>query len=183
MASPANGADKRRLCVSKHFPVVEGNLQLGIFAVEIVFQAVQIAGALPFAHRQVVEQVVAASLRPCGGHLGLRENPLQASDGQLPHVLHGVCSRHDDIHAREAAHGSNIHHVILHFGISKPSGHQVLQTVHGSRSHGRLLVWFGDTQVKGGEALVLSRNVDARLQVGVVDGETLYNFHNRVWVK
>ena len=55
--------------------------------------------ALPQAHGQVVQQIVATGLRTRGGYLCLRENPFQTLDGQATHILHGICSRHDDIHA------------------------------------------------------------------------------------
>jgi hypothetical protein len=48
----------------------------------------------------------------------------------------------------------------------------------GGRCHGGLFVGLGDTQVVGGETLILARDIDAGLEVGVIDGETLYNFHN-----
>ena len=65
-----------RLCVGKHLSVVEGDLEFGVLAVEIVLQTVEVAAALPLAHRQIVEQTVAAGLRCCGRHLRLGENPL-----------------------------------------------------------------------------------------------------------
>jgi len=49
--------------------------------------------------------------------------------------------------------------------------------MHGSRGNGRFLVRFGDTQVEGGETLILARDIDAWLEVSMVDGETLYNFN------
>ena len=123
------GAPRRsmrcRLCIGKCFPVVKGNLQLGVLAVEIMFKTVQIASALPFAHWHVVKQVVATRLRGCGGHLGLCKDPPQTSDGEATHVFYGICSRHNDLHACEATHGPHIHDVVLHFGIAEPSSHQV----------------------------------------------------------
>jgi len=44
---------------------------------EVVLQAVEVAGALPLAHGQVVEQIVAAGFGTGGRHLGLSENPLE----------------------------------------------------------------------------------------------------------
>ena len=64
------------LCVSEDAAVVEGNLQLDVLTMEVVLQAVEIAGTLPLAHWQVVAQAVAAGLRLRGRQLRLRENPL-----------------------------------------------------------------------------------------------------------
>ena len=52
-----------------------------------------------------------------------------------------------------------------------------LHAVHGGRGYGRLFVRLGDAQVECGKAFVLARDVYARLQSGVIDGETLYDFH------
>ena len=145
---------------------------------EIVLQAVEVAGALPLAHGEVVQQVVAAGLRLRGGNLVLGEDPLEALDGQAAHVVDGVVARHDDIHAREATHGADVDHVVFRRTVAEPGGHEVFQTVNGGRRHGGLLVGLGDAQVECGEALVLAGNVDARLEVGVVDGETCDYFHN-----
>ena len=54
----------------------------------------------------------------------------------------------------------------------------MFQAVNGSRRYGRFLVRLRDTQVESGETFIHARNVDTRLQLGVVDGETLYYFHN-----
>ena len=75
------------LCVGKDTAVVEGDLQQGVFAVEIVLQAVEVSATFPMTHRQIVEQVVATSLGGGGGHFVLDEDPFQALDGQLAHVL------------------------------------------------------------------------------------------------
>ena len=103
---------------------------------------------------------------------------LEALDRQTAHILNGVRACHNDIHTRKAAHRADIYHVLLRFGVAEPGGHQVFQAMYGRRGYRWLLVGFGDTQVEGGEALVHAGDVDARLQVGVVDGETLDNFHN-----
>ena len=144
------------LCVGKHLAVLEDNLQFGVLAVEVVLQTVEIAGALPFAHGQVVQQVVAAGLGTRGGHLGLLENPLEAIDGEPAHVLNGIFSRHDDIHACHAAHGPHIHDIVLGFAVAEPGGHEMLQAVHGGRSDRGLLVGLGDAQVKRGETFILA---------------------------
>ena len=204
------------LRIGEDAAVVEGDLELGVLRVEVVLQAVEVAAALPLAHRQVVEQVVAAGFGTRGGHLVLRENPLQTADGELPHVLDGVgpllaspdwvrdcCDGlppswgdergafHNNVHARETAHGTNVDDVVLGLAVAEPGGHEVFQTVHGGRCHGGFLVGLGDAQVECGETLVLARDVDARLQVGMVDGKALYDFHNtslircfcRLWCK
>ena len=69
------------LCVSEGFAVGEGDLELGIFGVKIVLEAVKVAGAFPFAHREVVEQVVATGFRARGGDLVLGEYPFHALYG------------------------------------------------------------------------------------------------------
>ena len=166
-------------CVGEDLAVAEGHLELSVLAVEIVLQTAEVAAALPMAHGQVVEQAVAAGLGRGGRDLGLGEDPLQALDGQLTHVLDGVVSGHDDVHAREAAHGADVDHVVLGAGVAEPGGHQVLHAVHGRRGHGGFAVGLGDAEVEGGEALVDSRHIDARLQMGMVDGETLNYFHVR----
>ena len=43
------------LCVSKHLAVIERDLQLGVLAMKVMLEAVEIAGTLPFAHWQVVK--------------------------------------------------------------------------------------------------------------------------------
>ena len=78
------------LCVGEDLAVVEGDLEFGVLAVEIVLQTVEVTGALPLAHGEVVEQIVAAGLWTGGRHLCLCENPLEARDGQTTHVLDGV---------------------------------------------------------------------------------------------
>ena len=123
---------------------------------EVILQAVQVAGALPLAHGHIVEQVVAAALRLGSRHLCLGENPLKTLDGEAAHILYGVCSGHDDIHTGETAHRTYIYHIVLCLAVAKPCGHEVLKAVHGCRGNGRLLVGFGDAQVKGGETLVLA---------------------------
>ena len=87
---------------------------------------------------------------------------------------------HDDIHAGETAHGTHIHHIVLGLAVAEPGGHEVLQAVHGSGGYGGLLVGLGDAKVEGGETLILARDIDARLEVGVIDGETWYYFHVNV---
>ena len=144
------------LGVGKEFAVVEGDLQLGVLAMEVVLQAVEVAGALPLAHGQVVEQIVAAGFGTGGRHLGLSENPLEALDGQASHVLYGVGSSHDDVHTREAPHRAYVDHVILGLAVAEPCGHEVLQTMHGGRSDSGFLVGFGDAQVEGGKPFVLA---------------------------
>ena len=152
-------------------------MQLGVLAVEMVLQTVDVADTLPLAHGQVVKQIVAAGLGLGGRHAVLCENPFKAFDGEAAHVFDGVGSRHDDVHAGEAAHGAYVDHVVLHAAVAEPCGHEVFQAVNGGRSNGWLLVGLGDANVESGEAFVLARHVDAWLQVGVVDGETLYDFH------
>ena len=78
--------DKPALCVGKVFAVGERYVQLGVLAVEVVLEALEVSGALPLAHWQVVEQVVAAGLGLGGRHLGLCQYPLQALDGEPAHV-------------------------------------------------------------------------------------------------
>ena len=170
------------LCVGKDFSVAECDLKLGVLAVEIVLQAVEIACAFPFAHGQVVQQIVAASVGSGGWHFCLRENPLEALDGQAAHVLWGVGSCHDDVHAGEASHRTYIYHILFRFRVAEPSGHQVLDAVHSCWRYGWLLVGLRDAEVESGETLIYARHVDAWLQFGVVDGETLYDFHNAIVV-
>ena len=166
-----------RLCVGEDTSVGERHLELGVFAVEVVAQAVEVAAALPVAHGQVVEQAVAAGLGCGGGDFGLCEYPFQAFDGEAAHVLDGVAAGHDDVHAGEAAHGADVDDILLGLRVAEPGGHEVLQAVHGRRSHSGLAVGLGDAEVESGEALVNTRHIDAGLEVRVVDGETLYYFH------
>ena len=56
------------LCICEDFAVVEGNLEFGVLRVEIVLQTIEVAGTFPLAHREVVEQIVAAGLG-MAGHL------------------------------------------------------------------------------------------------------------------
>ena len=67
--------------IGKGASVIEGNLEFAVLTVEIVLQAVEIAGAFPLAHRQVVKQIVAASLWLSGRHLVLCKNPLETLNG------------------------------------------------------------------------------------------------------
>ena len=131
-------------------------MQLGVLAVEVVLQAVEITGTFPFAHGEVVEQVVAAGLGLGGGDFGLGEYPLETLDGQAAHVLDGVLTRHDDIHAGETAHGTYIDNVLLDRAVAEPGGHEVFQAMHGCWSNGGLLVGLGDAQVECGEAFVFA---------------------------
>jgi len=144
----------------------------------MVLQAVQVTSALPFAHGEVVEQVVATGLGCGGGNLCLREYPLEALDGELAHVLNGVAARHDDVHARETTHRAYVDHMVLGPGVAEPRCHEVLHAVNGCRCHCRLLVGLGDPQVERCESLVFTRHIDAGFQTGVVDCKALYNFHN-----
>ena len=124
-----------------------------------------------------MKQIVSAAFGLGCRHLILSEYPFQAFHSQTSHILHAVVPCHDDIHAREASHRTNVNHIFLSLRIAEPSGHQVLQAVDGGGSHCRLLVGFGDAKVECCEAFVLSRHIDTRLQVGVVNGETFNNFH------
>ena len=169
---------RKVLGIGKDFSIVESDLEFCVFAMEVVRQALQIAAALPLAHGEVVEQVVSAGFRSGGWHLRLGENPLQALDGECAYGLNGVITCHNDVHACEAAHRTDINHVVLGGGVAEPCCHQMLDAVDGSRGDGWFFVWLGDAQVEGGEAFVLARHVDAWLQVGVVNCETLYDFHN-----
>ena len=145
-----------RLCVGKGLAIGKGDLQLGVAAVEIVLQAVEVACALPLAHGQVVEQAVAAGLGLGGGNAVLGEYPLEALDGEAAHVLDGVCAGHYYIHAREAAHGSHIDDVVADGTVAEPCGHEVLQAVHGCRGDGGFVVGPRDAEVEGGKTLVLA---------------------------
>ena len=165
------------LRISKDFAIPEGNLQLGVLGMEVVLEAVEVAGALPFTHGEVVEEVVATGLGCRSGNLVLGEDPLQALDGESTHVLHRVTAGHDDIHAGEASHGSDIDDIVFGGGVAEPRSHEVLDAMHGSWSDSRLLVRFGDTEVEGGEATVFTRYVDAGLQVSVINRKTLNYFH------
>ena len=153
-------------------------MELGVFRMEVVLETVEVASSFPFAHGQVVEQVVAAGLWRGGWHFLLLEHPPEALDGQAAHVFYGVAARHDDVHACETSHGAYVNDVFLGFAVAEPCGHEVLYAVHGSRSDGRLLVGLRNAQVECGESLVYAGDVDAWLQVSVVDGETLNDFHN-----
>ena len=166
------------LRVGKNFSILEGNLQHGVLGMEGVLQPVEVAGTLPFAHGEVVEVIVTTGLRCRSRHLVLGENPLQTLDGEATHVLHRITAGHDDIHAGEASHGSDIDDIVLHGGVAEPRGHEVLDAMHGSRSDSRLPVGFGDTEVEGGEATVYTGDVDAGLQVRMIDRKTLNYFHN-----
>ena len=163
--------------IGKYLAVVEGNLEFGVLAVEIVLQAVEVAAAFPLAHGQVVKQAVAAGFGCGSGHFGLSENPLEALDGEAAHVFDGIAACHDDIHARKASHGTNVHHIVLCLAIAEPGGHEVLKAVHSCGCYGWFFVGFRDAEVEGGESPVDARHIDAGLQVGVVDGETLNYFH------
>jgi hypothetical protein len=49
--------------------------------------------------------------------------------------------------------------------------------MHGSGGNGRFLIGFGDAQVVCGEPFILAGDVDAGLQLRVIDRKTLYYFH------
>ena len=152
-------------------------MELGVFRVKIVLQTIEVAGTFPFTHGQIVEQVVAAGLGFGGGDVVLSEYPLEALDGELSHVLNGIGASHNDVHACQTAHWTYIDDVVLDAAVAKPCGHEMLDTVHGCRSNGGLVVGLGDAQVERGETFILTRHVDAGLEVGVVDSETLYYLH------
>ena len=153
--------------ISELFPVVEYDLQFCVLVVELRFESVEIALAVPLAHRQIVEEVVSAGLRCCCRHFVLLEYPIETFDGQLSHVVYGVCVLsfplclvaavfHDDVHASEAPHWPYVDDVFADAAVSEPSGHEVLHAVHGGRCDSRFFVWFGDSQVESCEPLVLS---------------------------
>ncbi len=144
------------LCVSEDAAVVEGDLQLDVLAMEVVLQAIEIAGTFPLAHWQVVEQVVAAGLWFCGGYFVLREYPLETLDGQASHVLNGVLSCHDDIHTREAPHGTYINHILLRLAVAEPCSHEMLKAVHSRWCNGGFLVGFGDAQVESSKTFIFA---------------------------
>ena len=164
--------------VGKAFTVGQGDFEFGVLAVEVVLQAVQVAPTFPLAHGQVVEQIVAAGFGARGRHFALGEYPFETFDGELAHIFNGVAVEHDDIHSGEASHGTYVHDVVFCARIAEPCGHQVFYAVNGSGGDGGFLVGLGDAEVEGGEPLVLAGNIDAWLQVGVVDGETLNDFHD-----
>ena len=168
------------LRVGKAATVAERDFNLRVFRVEIVFQSVEVSATFPMAHRKVVEQAVSAGLRRGGRHFRLRQNPFQTRDGQSAHILDAVMARHYHVHTRQTAHRSDIDDIVLCLGIAKPRRHQMFDAVNGRRSHCRLLIRLGDAQIESGKTLVLTRNVDARLQIRVVDGETLNNLHNLI---
>jgi len=58
--------------------------------VEVVLQTVEIAGCFPLTHGEIVEQVVATGLRAGGRYLSLREDPLEALDGEAAHIVNGI---------------------------------------------------------------------------------------------
>ena len=166
------------LSVGEALAVGKCNLEFGVLAVEIVLQAIEVAGTLPFTHGKVVEQIVATGFRTRGGNLVLSEDPLETLDCEAAHVLNGIAASHNDVHACKTAHRTYVNDIVLNLGVAEPSGHEVFDTVDGGWCHGRLFIGLGDTQVVGGETLILARDVDAGLEVGMIDGETLYNFHN-----
>jgi hypothetical protein len=49
--------------------------------------------------------------------------------------------------------------------------------MHGCWGNGWLLVRLCNAEIESGETLILARHVDAGLEVGMIDGETLYYFH------
>ena len=50
------------LCIREGLAVGEGDVQRGVFAVEVGAQASRVAGGFPMAHREVVKEPVAAGL-------------------------------------------------------------------------------------------------------------------------
>ena len=148
------------LRIGEALTVGEGDLEFGVLAMEIVLQAIKIAGTLPFTHGEVVEQIVATGLGAGGWHFILGENPLQALDGELAHILDGVCAQHDDVHASETAHGAYVNHIVLDPRVAEPSGHEVFDTMNGCGGYGWLLVGLRDTQIVRGKSFILTRNVN-----------------------
>ena len=165
------------LRIGEALTVGEGDLEFGVLAMEIVLQAIKIAGTLPFTHGEVVEQIVAASLWARGWNLILSENPLEALDGETAHIFNSIVACHDDIHACETAHWTYVDHIVLNLGVAEPSGHEVFDTMDGGWCHSGLFVGLGNTQVVSGKTFILARDIDTRLEVSVIDGKTLYNFH------
>ena len=166
------------LRIGEALTVGEGDLEFGVLAMEIVLQAIKIAGTLPFTHGEVVEQIVAASLWARGWNLILSENPLEALDGETAHIFNSIVACHDDIHACETAHGTNVDHIVLDLGVAEPGGHEMFDAMDGGWCHSGLFVGLGDTQVIGDKTFILARDVDAGLEVSMIEGKTLYNFHN-----
>ena len=82
---------------------------------------------------------------PWSGWWRLCENPLEALDGKTAHILYGIRTRHNDVHTCKTAHWAYVNHIVLSLAVAEPSGHQVLQTMHGCWGNGWLLVGLGDT--------------------------------------
>ncbi len=53
--------------------------------------------------------------------------------------------------------------------------------MHSRRGDSRLAVRLGNTQIKGSEPFIFARNIDTRFQTGMINGKTLYYFHNVVF--
>ena len=123
LASTRRAKSILRLRVGEDHSIVEGDVQLGVLAMEIILQSVEISAAFPLAHGQVVKEIVATSLGLSGRHLALGNNPLEAFYCEATHVVYAISASHDEIHAREASHGPHIHHIIFHSRIAKPCSH------------------------------------------------------------
>lgn len=151
---------------------------------EIVMEAVGVSACFPFCHWEVMEEIVAAGIWCGAWYFVLCLYPFECFDGESAHCFFVVCcASHDDIHACETAHWSDIYYVCLDTAVAIPCGEEVLKGVHGSWCYGRFLVWLGHAYVEGCEVGFLAGNVDAWLEACVVDCETLYYFHYWVRVK
>ena len=58
---------------------------------------------------------------------------METLNGQAAHIFNGVLPCHDDVHTREAAHGTNIYNIIFCFAVAEPCCHEVFYAMHCSR--------------------------------------------------
>ena len=148
-----------------------------VFAVESVVEAVDVAFGFPFCHGEVVEKVVAATLGSLTRDFSSVEHILEGANHQRTHLLRSVFAFEDEIATRETTHRSPIDNLVFPLRIIAEEGrHQMFDGVHRSGNHSGLLIGSGHTDVESGYdlavTLVGTREIDTRLEVGVINCKT-----------
>ena len=122
------------LSIRKFHPVIQGNLELVIYKVEVIHQSVPVSLHLPLGTFQIVEFIVSTGFRCGGGNFCLFQDPVDTFDHQVPHLK--LRERqdtsivflilHHDVHTCQASHRSHIDHLVFYHRVPEPGRHQML---------------------------------------------------------
>ena len=138
----------------------------------------QVFGRLPFSHRKVVEQVVAAILRSgTGDFTFIFGNKAEGVLHQCQYVLRLQVTFHQQIITGEAAHGAPIDNLVLPLRVvAQVGGGKVFDGVQSTLSQSRLTIGLFHTDVESSDCFsvhfILAGYVNAAQQADVVDCKT-----------